>query len=78
MSDRFNSVDTFKEILDGGNVLGRGASGDAVRVLQEALRDMGFPMSILKNNVSQSGVDGAYRDDETRFVEQHFHVSAIR
>jgi lipoprotein-anchoring transpeptidase ErfK/SrfK len=77
MSDRFSSVDTFKEILDGGSVLGRGASGDAVRVLQEALRDMGFPMSILKNNVSQSGVDGAF-GGQTETALRNFQVHAAK
>ncbi len=44
----------------GRAVLKVGDKGPAVRALQEALHDMGFPMLELRGGVGQSGVDGMF------------------
>ena len=77
MSGRFRNVAMFEEILGGGAVLKLGDKGPAVRVLQEALRDMGFPMLVLRGGVGESGVDGAF-GAQTETALKNFQVHASK
>lgn len=77
MNARFTSTTSFDEILKGREVLKIGDKGPAVRVLQEALRDMGFPMLVLQSDTGVSGVDGAF-GGQTETALKNFQVHANR
>ena len=72
---RFNSIAAFQDVLSGRVILKAGDDGDAVSSLQQALRDMGFPMTVLRNGIGVSGVDGTF-GSQTETVLRNFQVHA--
>lgn len=66
--ERFRGVQIFEEVLAGRTVLKVGDKGPAVRILQESLRDMGFPMLVLRGGMGESGVDGAFGACTCKFL----------
>lgn len=74
-NERFTSDAIFQEILTDRAVLKRGERVTAVTVLQRTLDDMGFPMMVLKDGNSVSGVDGIF-GGQTETALRNFQVHA--
>lgn len=75
--ERFASNTAFDTILKGDTVLKRGDKGPAVTAVQQALEDMGFPMTLLKDGIGFSGVDSVFgRQTETAL--KNFQVHACK
>jgi len=75
VNGRFAGDPVFAAILKGERVLTAGDRGDAVKSLQQALMDMGFPMLILRGDVGVSGVDGVFGGQTTTAL-RNFQVHA--
>jgi len=72
---RFAPIELLADVLADREVLKAGADGTAVQVLQETLRDMGFPMMVLRAEVGVSGVDGSF-GGQTETALRNFQVHA--
>ena len=77
MNARFASDSTFAGILSGELTLARGSSGEAVRAVQAALRDMGFPMTVLRGDDAVPGVDAVF-GKQTEIALTNFQVHASK
>jgi len=75
--ERFASNTSFDTILKGDTVLKRGDKGPAVTAVQQALEDMGFPMTLLKDGIGFSGVDSVF-GGQTETALKNFQVHACK
>lgn len=67
-SPRFADDPAFQPIADGQRALRRGARGDTVRVVQQALVDIGFPMP--RSMRSDGSLDGIFGSETQRALRE--------